>query len=202
MSPGPVPDEGARTRWKLATIMQHFLPGAPATWYGDEVGMFGGPGDLADAPKWWSDSISGTDTTSHFQPEFFVLIQWLHHLRDDYPVLRKGGIRRVLMDDENKVIAFARSMPDQEVILVVNYGDTKQLVMLPAGKPGEMVGVRSPHLKPPRGAKKPAEAAAPDSEFAPLSVAGARQFVGPEGKIRMWLDPMSVRMVFLGREEP
>jgi cyclomaltodextrinase / maltogenic alpha-amylase / neopullulanase len=199
MSPGPVSDEAARARWKLATIMHHFLPGAPITWYGDEVGMFGGPGDLADAPMWWSDSVSGAVKSDHFQPEFFGLVQWLHHMREEYPVLRKGTLRRVLMDDENKVIAFARSMPEQEIILVINHGDAKQLVMLPAGKPGQMVGVRNPHLKPPRGAKKLAEGA--DGEFAPLSVAGARQFVGPEGKIRMWLDPMSVRVVFLGESQ-
>jgi hypothetical protein len=91
-------------------------------------------------------------------------------------------------------------MPDQEIVLVVNHSDTKQLVMLPAGKPGQMVGVRSPHLKPPRGAKKQGDVAGSDLDFPPLSVAGARQFVGPEGKIRMWLDPMSVRVVFLGTE--
>lgn len=194
-SPGPVPDEAARARWKLATIMQHFLPGAPITWYGDEVGMFGGPGDFADAPMWWSDTISGAVKSDHFQPEFYALVQWLHHLRDNYPVLRKGSFRRVMLDDVNRVMAFARTMPDQEIILVINHGDTKQLVMLPAGKPGQMVGVRSPHLKPPRGTK-PVDRANFDGEFAPLSVAGARQFVGPEGKIRMWLDPMSVRIVF------
>jgi hypothetical protein len=177
--------------------MQHFLPGTPITWYGDEVGMFGGPGDLADAPKWWSDSMSGSMKSTHYQADFFSLVQWLHHLRETYAVLRQGSFRRVLMDDANSVLAFARSMHDQEIILVVNYGDAKQLVMLPAGKPGQMVGVRSPHLVPPRGVKKPDNAAALDGELAPLSVAGARQFVGPEGKIRMWLDPMSVRIVFL-----
>lgn len=198
--PGPVPDEAARARWKLATIVQHFLPGTPITWYGDEVGMFGGPGDLADAPMWWSYSVSGAVKSELSQREFYALIQWLHHLREEYPALRKGGFRRVLMDDASKVLAFSRPMPDQEIILVVNYGDAKQLVMLPAGKPGQMVGVRSPHLVPPRGTKKPAGIAATEGEFAPLSVAGARQFVGPEGKIRMWLDPMSVRVVFLGTE--
>jgi hypothetical protein len=195
-----VPDEAARARWKLATIVQHFLPGTPITWYGDEVGMFGGPGYYADAPMWWSDGISGAVKTEHYQSEFFSLVQWLHRMRESYPVLRKGGFRRVLMDDANGVLAFARSMPDQEIILVVNYGDAKQLVMLPAGKPGQVVGVRSPHLKPPRGTKKTNGAAGSDGEFGPLSVAGARQFVGPEGKIRMWLDPMSVRVVFLGTE--
>jgi glycosidase len=197
LSPGPLPDEAARARWKLATIMQHFLPGAPMTWYGDEVGMFGSGKDLANAPMWWNTSVPGAIKSDHYQPEFYSLVQWLHRMRDEYPVLRRGGIRRVLLDDANKVIAFSRSMPDQELILVINYGDAKQLVMLPAGKPGQMVGVRSPHLKPPRGAKKPADS---DGEFALLSVAGARQFVGPEGRIRMWLDPMSVRVVFLGTE--
>ncbi len=204
VAPGPLPDDAARARWKLATILQHCLPGAPITWYGDEVGMFGGPGDLADAPTWWSDSMTDSVKSTHYRKDFFALVQWLHRLRAEYPALRKGKLWPVIMDDANKVLAISRSLPDQEVILVINYGDAKQLVMLPAGKPGQMVGVRNPHLVPPRGPRK-AEGAKEkekesDDDFPPLSVAGARQFVGPEGKIRMWMEPMSVRFIFIGAE--
>lgn len=196
LSPGPVPDAAARARWRLGTVVQHFLPGTALTWYGDEVGMFGGMDYYADAPMWWRDSALGT--TEHFQPEFYALVRWLHQLRKEYPALRRGTFRPVITDDANKIMAFARSLPDEDVVLVVNYGDAKQLVMLPAGKAGDMVGVRSPHFKPPRGTKS-AEATGDPMEFPYLSVAGARQFVSKEGKVRMWLDPMSVRVVFLGR---
>lgn len=194
-SPGPVPDDQARMRWKVATIVQHLLPGAPVTWYGDEVGMFGGPGEFAGAPMWWNEGVPASARSGHYQPEFFALIQWLHQLRDSYPVLRHGDIRRVLNDDANKIFAFARHKGDEEVVLVVNYGDTKQLVMLPAGQPGQLVGVRSPHLKPPRDLRK--KDAEKSTMPGPLSVAGARQFVSPEGKVRIWLDPVSVRLVFV-----
>jgi glycosidase len=196
LSPGPVPDDSARLRWNLATVIQHFLPGAPATWYGDEVGMFGGMDYYADAPMWWRD-LPGA-TAEHFQTGSFSLVRWLHQIRNDYPALRRGDFRSVLIRDADRVFAFARTLPGEEIVLVVNHGTSKQRVMLPAGKPGELVGVRNPHFKPPPRAK-PGAGNADLGDFPHLSVAGARQFVGPDGTIRMWLDPMSVRLVFLGR---
>lgn len=198
-SPGPEPDEAARQRWKVATILQHFMPGTPVTWYGDEAGMFGGPGEYSDAPMWLSEGVAESARSPHFQIEFFSLVQWLHQLRDSYPILRSGGFRKVLADDSNKVLAFSRFLGEEEIVLVVNYGDTKQQVMVPAGKAGELVGVRSPHLKPPRSPRKTADPRPADSQS--LSVAGARQFVGEEGKVRVWLDPMSVRLIFVEKSK-
>ena len=192
---GPVPDGAARMRWKLAVIAQHLLPGAPVTWYGDEVGMFGGPGNYADAPMWWKDDAGATP--EHYRPDLYALIKWLHHLRESYPTLRHGSFRQVLSDDQNKVMAFSRQMPGEEIVAVFNYGDTKQLVMLPAGKPMQLAGVRCPTLKsgePPKGAESNPK---PKPEFPHQPVIAARQFVNDEGLIRMWLDPMSVRLVFL-----
>lgn len=196
LSPGPVPDEAARARWKLATIIQHLLPGAPATWYGDEVGMFAGMDYFADAPMWWPDIPDAQ--SEHYQEDFYSLVRWLHQIRKEYPAIRRGDFRPVLTDDASKVLAFSRMLTGEEVILVVNHGETKQFVQLPAGSPGDLVGVRSPHLNRPRPAK-PATQGEQKLELPHLSVAGARQYVGEEGKIQIWLDPMSVRLVFLGR---
>lgn len=205
-SPGLVPDDDAQARWRLATIFQHFCLGAPATYYGDEVGMYGGTGAFVNPPMWWKDGSESAARSALHRDDFFALVQWLHHMREWYEPLRRGGFRRVLADDENKVLAFARTLPGDEIILVMNYGAKKQMVMLPAGKPGQLVAVFSPQVQPsekgsPRKAKTP-EAAADNDKIEPLGVGGSRQFVNSEGKIRIWVAPMSVRVVFVNDKEP
>jgi glycosidase len=205
-SPGLMPDDDAHARWRLATIFQHFCLGAPATYYGDEVGMYGGSGAFVNPPMWWKDAPESAARSTHYRDDFFALVQWLHHMREWYEPLRRGDFRRVLADDANKVLAFARSLPGDEIILVMNYGARKQKVMLPAGKPGQLVAVFSPQVQPsekrsPRKANTP-EAAADTEKVEPLGVGGSRQFVNPEGKIRIWVAPMSVRVVFVNDKEP
>ncbi|MDO8629494.1 MAG: alpha-amylase family glycosyl hydrolase [Phycisphaerales bacterium] len=205
-SPGLLPDDDARARWRLATIFQHFCIGAPATYYGDEVGMYGGSGAFVSPPMWWKDGSESAARSTHHRDDFFALVQWLHHMREWYEPLRRGDFRRVLADDENKVLAFARTLPGDEIILVMNYGASKQKVMLPAGKPGQLIAVFSPQVQPsekgsPLKPKAP-EAAADTKKIEPLGVGGSRQFVNPEGKIRIWVAPMSVRVVFVNDKEP
>jgi len=135
-----------------------------------------------------------------------TLVQWLHRMREWYEPLRRGDFRRVLADDENKVLAFARTLPGDEIILLMNYGARKQKVMLPAGKPGQLLAVFSPQVQPsekgsPLKPKTP-DAAADAEKIEPLGVGGSRQFVNPEGKIRIWVAPMSVRVVFVNDKEP
>ncbi len=206
--PGPPPDDAARARWRLATIFQHFCTGAPLTFYGDEAGMFGGGGEFARAPMFWTGVQAEGDSKGRATSDFFALVQWLHYIRRWYAPLRTGEFRQVLTDEKNKVLSFARSLPGDEVILVMNYGDSKQKVMLPAGKPGQLVAVFSPQVQPaergiPRKQKK-AEAKSEDdpAKVEPLGVGGSRQFVNNDGLIRLWVAPMSVRVVFVNDKEP
>lgn len=197
-SPGPTPTDEAVDRWRLATIFQHFYLGAPVTYYGDEVGMNGGSSPYAAAPMWWNDLPDPKTKPPRFRSDFVALVQWLHTLREKYAPLRRGEFRPVWFDDERKLLAFARSLPGDEVILLMNYGSAKQKVALPVGKPDQLAAVLSPQVKAP--AKKDAEATrpAPDAgKFKPLQVGGSRQFVNPQGTISLWVDPMSVRVVLL-----
>jgi hypothetical protein len=89
------------------------------------------------------------------------------------------------------------------VILVVNYGSAKQKVSLPAGKPGQLVALMSPQLKVPPKKGPGGSSIAPDiSKIMRLQVGGSRQFVNPEGSISLWVNPMSVRVVFVSDNEP
>jgi len=191
------PDVHARARWRLATIAQHVFVGAPVTYYGDEAGMHGDSGPHARAPMWWND-LPGTETRSRaYQADYAALIQWLHARRQLHEPLRRGEFRVVLMDQARGLLAFARSIPGDEVILLINYGDAKQKVMLPVGKPGQMIGVLGPRLHPipapdPKGGKL----------IRPLGVGGSRRIVDDAGTTRIWINPETVRLVIVTDEPP
>jgi glycosidase len=191
------------SRWRFAAMMQCFFPGAPMTYYGDEVGMYNTTGHFSRAPMWWEDSASGASKLAVYQNDFTSLIQWLNLRRDTYPPLQTGSFRAVLADEKRGLLAVGRTLPGYEVILLINYGDAKHKVMLQAGKPGQLVGVLGPRLgATPRKKRSKATPGPKDGRIIqPLGVGGSRRFVDAKGRIRLWLNPMSVRVVLV-RDDP
>lgn len=194
---GPPPLERDYAYARLATVLKHFLPGAPITYYGDEVGMY------TRSPMWWNDLPDPRTKSPNYRGDFFALVQWLHKVRAEHKPLRRGGFRLVLHDEENKVFSFARTLPGDEVILVMNYGDKKRKVMLPIGKPGQMVVALTPMIDPSRSRLARFTKEKYDhTKIAPLPVGGGRAFVNKDGKVRVWVDAMSIRVVLVNDNEP
>jgi hypothetical protein len=204
-SAGPAITSSAVDRWRLATIVQHLALGTPLTFYGDEVGMTGGASAFARAPMWWDDLPEPATKATAYRNDFFALVEWLHALRAKYPALRTGAFRAVFHDDDRKLLAFARTLPGDEMIVVLNYGDAKQEVQLPAGTPGQLVALMSPQIPPPPPPspdapkkKSPRQPADPKK----LLVGGSRQFVNDAGKVSLWVDRMSARLILVNDIEP
>lgn len=165
------PSDDPAARRRLAAVLQHFLPGAP----------------MSDP-----SSAGGSDNV------LTSLVAWLNARRVVDAPLRGGALRIVLSDEERRVFALARTLPGDEVILAVNFGDTNQRLMIPAGKPGALAAVLSldlnPEALPPALARNNPPA---QNGIQPLRMVGSRQFLNVNGQARVWVKPMSARYVLV-----
>jgi glycosidase len=92
----------ARQRLLLATFIQMTYPGAPSVYYGDEVGMSGGPDPYNRGPYPWADLGGRPDTA--LRADFRRLIA----LRHANPVLRRGELLAPVLVDEHVVAQWHR----------------------------------------------------------------------------------------------
>ena len=126
----------AKQRLKLALLFQVSYPGAPAVYYGDEVGVTGGDDPYNRAPYPWADE-GGT-------PDLALLADFkqLLALRQQHPVLRRGTLLAPLLVDD-QVIVLARQLAPTVAtqatwaITATNNSDTARTVTvaLPPGLP-------------------------------------------------------------------
>ena len=91
----------ARERFRLASLVQMTLPGAPAVYYGDEVGMSGGDDPYNRAPYPWPDQGGAPDFA--LRDEMRRLIA----LRQQKPALRQGALLAPLLQT-SQVLVLAR----------------------------------------------------------------------------------------------
>lgn len=197
--------QAGRPRWRLASVIQYFFVGAPMIYYGDEVGVYNTKGHFSRAPMWWNNPDDKQQSKpAAYRDDFASLIQWLNIRRGIDPLLRQGAFRTVLLDEERRILAFARLLQGEKVILLMNYGDKKQKVMLPAGKPGQLIAVVSPILNPGARSMGGGKSGGPagQTQIKRLRTGGSKQFVDAGGRVRLWVNPMSFRVVLVSEKEP
>ena len=167
------------------------------TYYGDEVGMYAAPGPDVRAPMWWADLPDPATKPAGYRADFLALVRQLHGLRDRFAPLRHGDFRAVLLDGERHILAFARTLPGDEVIVVMNYGDATQDVTLTVGRPRQLLGVITPELRPgaPHPLFKKRRPPKGSLEVPRLRLGGNRQFADRSGAISLSVKPKSIRLV-------
>ena len=120
----------AKRRYRLALLFQMTYPGAPAVYYGDEVGVTGGddPDNRRTYP--WADLGGRPDEAMH--AEFRRLIALRHAL----PVLRRGTLGAPLHLDEH-VIVLPRRLGRDWALTATSNADVPRPVdlALPADAP-------------------------------------------------------------------
>ncbi|MED5621675.1 alpha-amylase family glycosyl hydrolase [Ideonella sp. BN130291] len=121
----------AKQRMKLAVFFQMTYPGAPAVYYGDEVGVTGGDDPYNRATYPWAD-LGGKPDTGMLE-EFKRLIG----LRKEHAVLRRGQLQAPLHVDDH-VLVLARRLGDTWAVTATNNDTVAHSVQvkLPDGAPG------------------------------------------------------------------
>jgi cyclomaltodextrinase / maltogenic alpha-amylase / neopullulanase len=111
-----------RDAMELAVLLQATLPGAPCTYYGDEVGLLGGlDPDSRRAFPWdesrWDHALLGS-------------VRAAFSLRRAEPALRGDGFAITATD--GAALVFERTAGDERLAVAVNPGETPVSLPLPA----------------------------------------------------------------------
>ena len=120
----------AKQKLRLAVFFQMTYPGSPAIFYGDEVGVTGGPDPMNRATYPWADLGGRPDTA------LLADFRRLTRLRAQLPVLRHGTLLAPLHVDA-QVVVLARRDGDAWAITATNNGDAARTltIALPADAP-------------------------------------------------------------------
>lgn len=108
---------------KQAYAFLFAYPGAPAIYYGDEIGMEGGKDPDCRRAFSWDERSWNHD-----------LRQWIQRLivaRKNTPALRRGGMQRAICDESRSVYAFWRTLESEAVLAVFNFGAKAQTINVP-----------------------------------------------------------------------
>ncbi len=113
---------------KLAFLFLFGYPGAPAVYYGDEVGVEGlkDPGCRRAFP--WDEA--------QWKDELRSFVQKLIGLRKQLPALREGQIRTIFASDSQNAYAYVRSLGDQHLIVAMNPNKAERTLPLPVADLG------------------------------------------------------------------
>ncbi|MDA1330153.1 MAG: alpha-amylase [Chloroflexi bacterium] len=109
---------GSLARAKLAYSALFAHPGAPAIYYGDEIGLRGGLDPASRAAFPWDES--------QWNMELHDWIKRLTSIRKASAPLRRGAFKRLHLDIENKTMLFERSHNDKKVWVALNYSPSNQ----------------------------------------------------------------------------
>ncbi len=109
----------------LAFLCQFALPGTPAIYYGDEIGLDGGKDPASRKAFPWNSEKWNLDLRN--------FVQKLIHLRCSQAVLRRGNFTSLLTEDSRGCFAFARTLGQEKIIVAVNASGTRRNIHLSIG---------------------------------------------------------------------
>jgi len=115
--------DGHIEKMKLAFQFIFAFPGAPAIYYGDEIGLTGGKDPECRAAFPWDEARWNHE-----------LRNWLKMLiaeRKRRRALRRGDCQCLCMDSGNGCLAFARRLDDEQVVMALNAGPAHHTLSLP-----------------------------------------------------------------------
>jgi cyclomaltodextrinase / maltogenic alpha-amylase / neopullulanase len=113
---------------KLAFAFQFAYPGAPAIYYGDELGLQGGKDpDCRRAFPW---------DRGHGDEELRTWVKNLISLRKRLACLRRGDYRQISVEEDRGTYSFARTLGDEVVLMAINASASPRHLKLPVSSLG------------------------------------------------------------------
>ena len=106
--------QGNKDKFKLAAAYQMLFIGAPAIFYGDEVGITGGNDPDCRRCMLW-DKTADQDIKDWYRN----LIQ----MRKQYPALRKGAYFTVFSDSADNILEFTRELENERIYIIIHKGN-------------------------------------------------------------------------------
>jgi glycosidase len=110
--------EGDQEKLKLAYACLFAFPGAPAIYYGDEIGMLGNREPESRGAFSWDKNSWNNDIRDW--------IKKLIGLRADNISLRRGKYILQMQDEGRQMLAFSRISDEQEILFIANFSNQGQ----------------------------------------------------------------------------
>ncbi len=115
---------------RLIWTFKFAFPGAPAIYYGEEVGMWGADDPHNRKSMWWGDIEFENEYEINYNLKNYL--RRLIAIRNTYPALRIGGLYPVMVDNERNIVIHKRVLGDEVVYIVTNNSDEPQKVNIPS----------------------------------------------------------------------
>ncbi len=110
---------------RLAATLQFTWVGAPSIYYGEELGMEGGPDPDNRRGMEWRKETPGNAILQHYKK--------LIALRKANPALQSGDATMLMTDDAHGTLAFARTLGKDFALVAVNRSREPRTVTIPLG---------------------------------------------------------------------
>ncbi|MCJ7733183.1 MAG: glycoside hydrolase family 13 protein, partial [Anaerolineales bacterium] len=115
--------KGDQNKLKLAYLFLMAYPGAPAIYYGDEIGLEGGKDPDCRKAFPWEKEL--------WDCELRKLLRQLIGIRKKSAVLRRGSYHEILVDGKRGSYGFARKLGEDSLLIVLNASGTRRNYSLP-----------------------------------------------------------------------
>jgi cyclomaltodextrinase len=125
---------GDKTALKLGWLFLFTFPGAPCLYYGDEIGLEGGPDPDCRKSFPWSEGSWDHDLLDYAKV--------LTALRHSQPALRKGSVTRLAASD--RLYAFGRQLGRDRLVVALNASQNILTLDIPVAS----MGMRDGKLMP------------------------------------------------------
>lgn len=116
--------DGNKAKMKLAALFQFTYSGTPCIYYGDEVGLDGGPDPDCRKCMEWDPKRQDRD--------LFAFYQKLIKVRKQLAPLRTGSLKFLLAEKGGSKLAYERVLNGEKVLVLLNNYDAGQTFTIPA----------------------------------------------------------------------